>query len=114
MEYARWHAKQTKVVSGATQEAHWRALAKRGDRTALRALSGPEFPESLRYLWRISETVRGRSGAHMGGLNPVSPCVLREHLNFMGQDLEPHEYEAVLALDAIALTADSKESDNGR
>lgn len=56
--------------------------------------------------------LHGRSGAHMSGLNPLSPVVVAKWAELMDISLHPFEFEALLYIDAAMFESSSKEKED--
>lgn len=84
---------------GATLRAHLEAAAPRSV-SARAALDGPECPECLEYLRDWAYELHGRSGVGMDGAAPLNPVVVEAWARLYRLDIEPHEYEALVSIDA--------------
>ena len=102
---------------GTKKRAHLEKLAEskivtKGVLVAREALADePEYPEDLAYLLDWTRLLYGRSGAHMGGLNPLSTVVVANWAELMDISLHPFEFEALLMIDA-AMLFNSSEKEN--
>jgi len=106
VEYARWEAEmRRKAGDGAEARAHLEASARKGNPDAIAKLSGPGFPEEMEYLWRWALELHGRSGAGMAGAAPLAFSTVMDWARLTGNDPDPLEVEALIAVDAALLSA---------
>ncbi len=102
MTYAAHEARMSVPdKDGTPAREHYRFLAEKGRQDAIDMLEGPECPVDLMYLYNFAIELHGRSGAGMGGLNPLSHTELRNWSDLTGWSLDPHEVEALMALDSV-------------
>jgi hypothetical protein len=89
-----------RTADGATQDAHWRAAARRGNVDAQRALRWPRYPRALAYLeaWYYELSLGRPQGGH--GVAPLTWQDIDAWATQMGYDVRPHERRALLLLDA--------------
>lgn len=106
MEYARHEVRMSATVEGAkgTQRDHLKAAAAKGNKGAIKALKGPEFPEALAYLWRWARELHCKSGVGMSGFLPLTYTTIADWSRLTGNNPRPYEVEALFALDAILLS----------
>lgn len=95
-------------AEGSTR-AHLKKYAKQGNPTAMRALEGPPFPETLDYLWSLALQLHGRCGATAGGLLPLNHQEIKAFRDNMRVDLDPHEVDALIQLDGALLHPEEPE-----
>lgn len=91
------------VDTGGTVRSHLTALARMGKESARRELEVPPCPPQIQYLVEMAQALWGRSGASQVGLLPLSPTVLKDFCILTGEEIEPHEVEALFLLDAVML-----------
>jgi hypothetical protein len=92
-----------KAKDGATREQHLQAAAARGSATARAALEGPEFPDALGGLWAIFSQLDAMRAVGFNGLERFTPAHIADGARLFGWQLEPHEVEALVALDLVTL-----------
>lgn len=74
---------------------------------ALALLDGPEFPESLDYLWRwFTELDRARTFS-MNGPDPITHTAIDAWARLTGRTPDALEVDAILLLDVIARNPDA-------
>jgi hypothetical protein len=103
--YAQHHARLDALAPDgkSTIRAHYEAAAKRGDSRSQAALDGPEFPETLDYLWGWAMALYGRSGAGTAGFAPLSYQTLQAWSALTGNELTRWEVDALVRIDAALL-----------
>jgi len=94
---------QKPADNGHSQRANLQALADLGNLTAIAALDGPPMPAALEYLhaWH-GELARARRITEHGPA-PLTYQDLLAWSLLTAQDPEPHEVEALMALDLVSL-----------
>ena len=113
MAYARWYMESSREVEGASNRAHWEAAARKGNEDAIRKLHGPEFPESLDYLWNWALQLYGRSGMSMAGLLPLSYTTIAAWAELTEQWPTPREVRALIQLDGEMIATTRPEKHDG-
>ena len=109
MDYARHHAElSSRTGDGTDMRAYLEASAQRGNADALRRLEGPDFPDSLEYLWLWALELHGRSGVGMAGLAPLTYTTVRDWSLLTGNRPDPIEVSALMQLDSALRVPDSK------
>jgi len=99
MEYARHEVKMSAPQGKTTYRAHLEAAAERGSSRALCELEGPEFPETLAYLWDWTRELRSAPRVGVNGVEPISWADIDSWARLTGRDLATHEVQALIALD---------------
>ena len=74
------------------------------------ALDGPPMPEELRYLREWVQELYGRSGVGAVGVNPLTYTTIMDWAVLTDRSVQPHEVQALMALDAVMRFPDPKES----
>lgn len=64
-------------------------------------VDGPPVPPALAYLLQWSWELHGRSGVSMDGLAPLSFTAVRDWAVLTEREIDPHEVQALLLLDAV-------------
>lgn len=64
-------------------------------------LDGPPAPVALEYLLRWSWELHGRSGVGMDGYAPLTFTAIRDWAVLTEREIEPHEVQALMVLDAV-------------
>lgn len=101
MVYARFHAAlNQRAPDGARRRAHLEAAARTGSAFARQQLEEPEFPVALTYLWGWVHEIRQGLGVGMDGLASLTWTALEAWQRLTDRLLQPHEVEAVFAVDA--------------
>lgn len=91
-------------ITGSNRD-HLEVAAKKGSARAIAAIfSGPQLPEALSYLWDWALELHGKSGVNMGGFNPLTYTTIVDWALLTGREIEPHEVDALLALDRVLLS----------
>jgi len=103
MDYARHYVEANRIVEGVAQREHWEASARGGSAVARAQLNAPPFPEELDYLWEWAWALHGRSGAHMGGMAPLSYGTIADWSRLTGTVIDPLEVEALIQLDGALI-----------
>lgn len=85
---------------GTTNRAHLEVAARSGSAKAAEALRGPEFPDTVGYLWEWAMMLHGRSGVGMGGLAPLSYGTVAHWSALTGERPTRQEVEALMRIDA--------------
>lgn len=112
MDYARHQAELSRPgPDGVPQGETWLEAARRGNAHARKRLEGPPFPEDLAHVWKWAQELYGRSGINMAGLNPLSYESLLAWAVLTDQWPEPHEIEALLAVDSVLRAPEAKKAD---
>lgn len=75
-------------------------LANKGDERSIAALNGPECPEELKYLVDWCYLLFARSGVSADGVAPLSYTTIEAWSRLSGNEVDPHEVEALMLLDA--------------
>ena len=75
----------------------------------MRALQGPEPPDSLQYLVEWAYALCGRSGASMAGIAPLSYSTVAEWARLMNIDPSPLEIQGLMILDGVMRNPESDE-----
>jgi hypothetical protein len=102
LAYARHEARlNQRTEDGATRRAYLERSAARGNPASIAALRGPEYPEELEYLLGWAQQLLGRSGVGMDGAAPLGYSTVADWSRLAGIDIEPHEVDALMALDAV-------------
>lgn len=68
-------------------------------RAAVEALEGPQSSDALAYLSDWSDELFGRSGVDANGLTPMTWGTIDAWARRTGRDPQPHEVDALFALD---------------
>lgn len=64
-------------------------------------INGPPAPVALEYLLQWSWELHGRSGVSADGLAPLSFTAIRDWAVLTEREIEPHEVQALLMMDAV-------------
>jgi hypothetical protein len=105
MTYARFHAAMMHTEQdGAPRRAHLEASARAGNAFAIEALREPQFPDALSYLWEWCLEIRQGLGAGMDGLAALTWVALDAWARRTRREPEPHEVQALFALDGALRT----------
>jgi len=64
-------------------------------------LDGPPAPPALQYLLSWSWELHGRSGVGMDGYAPLTFTTIRDWAVLTEREIEPHEVQALLVMDAV-------------
>ncbi len=111
----RHEARLDRVVkddpANATERDHLMVAAGKGVASAIRALAGPGFPDGMGYLYGWAQELHGRSGVGMSGYNPLTYSTIADWARLKDVDIEPHEVDALLYLDAVMLHPGDREAD---
>lgn len=100
MDYVRHEAAfDRKAADGSSERAHFEEAARRGDESARRALQGPEFPESVRYLHEMFAQLNTMRSFSEAGPQAIGAETLRAADALFDWSLRPHEAEALSMLD---------------
>lgn len=87
-------------------------LRKRGHKIATKLLEdGPEFPESLAYLWDMFIRLSSVRGVSFHGPDRITPTLIRDAIVLFEWTLMPQEAAAILDLDFVTLYPDAGEKD---
>jgi hypothetical protein len=100
MTYARFQSAMNAPAQGVTRRAHVEASARAGNAAAQAALTEPPFPAALTYLWEWCMELRAGLGAGMDGLAWVTWSVVDAWRVLTDRSPQPHEVQALFALDA--------------
>jgi hypothetical protein len=92
-----------RTKDGSTREQYLMAAAARGNTKAMQALEGPPFPDALDGLWHIFERLDALRGVGFNGPERFTPGHIADGARLFGWTLEPHEVEALVALDLVTL-----------
>jgi hypothetical protein len=79
------------------------AAAAKGNATALAALEGPPFPDALGGVWDIFQRLDAMRAVGFNGPERFTPTHIADGARLFGWTLEPHEVEALVALDLVTL-----------
>lgn len=112
MEYARHDARMRQPADKEGKVSTRRALeatAARGVVSAIKLLEGPPFPDSLEYLWDHFQQLDRMRPEGMAGLAALTPPVILAARELFDWQLEPHEVEAIAALDLVTRFPDAGE-----
>lgn len=74
----------------------------------LAAIERPPFPEALRSLWEQFQKLNGMRGVTQFGLARLTPGDIDAANRLLRWELEPHEVEALIALDIATLYPEPK------
>lgn len=85
---------------GASARAYVEAAAKRGNADAIAKLSGPAFPESVRYLYEWFGELSASRSEGMHGPAPITHLGIKAWADLTDQHPQPHEVKGLLMLDA--------------
>lgn len=108
IEYARHEARlSTPAKDGSSHRSHLEHAAKRGVKSAIDALQGPEFPEELGHLWAWYLEMSMGADEGMNGLR-LTWTALHAWATHMGISPEPRECVALFALDRAYHNPDPK------
>jgi hypothetical protein len=104
IDFARHEAQlRERTDDGTTRRAYLEAAARRGSETAQAALDGPAFPYALAPLWAVFERLDMMRAAGMNGPERLTPSHIRDASLLFGWRLQPHEVDALVALDLATL-----------
>lgn len=105
MDYAAWDARLSTPTDkgGASQRVHLENAAERGNANAIALLTPPPFPDALAYLWEQFVRLNTMRDVGMNGPKRFTPTLIRDAALLFDWDLQPHEVEALTALDVVTL-----------
>lgn len=94
---------------GFAQRDHLRGLVRRGVATEAqrRLLAGPEFPESLAYLWEWHGELARTRTMGMNGPDPLTYPTIDAWARLTDREPTPDDVDALLQLDSIARNPDA-------
>lgn len=98
-------------MEGSPRREHFAVVAKRNPEVRA-LLNGPDCPESLEYLYEWATALCGRSGVGMDGYAPLSYTTIVAWSRLMGITVEPHEAEALIAIDGALRHPGEPEKDD--
>jgi hypothetical protein len=93
------------------ERVHLEQLAARGHAQSIAWLLGPDYPPELDYLRSWVRELHGRSGVGMSGLSPLTYSTIADWARLKGFVPEPHEVDALIALDAVMLYPGKREEE---
>ena len=94
------------MEGGGTERQHLEVAAAKGIREAIRALDGPECPESLAYLQGWIYELFGRSGEGMNGAARLTYATIVHWAALLDRTPSIADVEALLLLDAVMMHPD--------